>query len=94
MNVQPRFAGPLAALICAGFISVTGWLAMHPDYELSRSGTILVSLLGAAFTTIVNFIWGSSQGSRDKDVRASQPPFILENPSIPSIPQIDEEKKS
>ncbi len=73
MNGRPSFTWLLAALICGGFIGVTMWLVARPGTELSQAATITVSMLASAFATIVNYLWGSSEGSRVKDEKLLPP---------------------
>lgn len=61
---QSRVPGALAFLVSFGFFSILIW--MLSDYSIKPTEPLLVMLgsLGTAWTAIIGFYFGSSQGSR------------------------------
>lgn len=63
-------AGLIAALVVLGFFGVLGLLVFHPvavDSAMSDILKIMTGTLGAKFSDVVQYHFGSSSGSKSKD---------------------------
>lgn len=81
-----RIGGPMSwgapvvsVVVVAGFlfflailIFASKWLDIRPDEPLYQILNITIGALTAAFTTVVNFWLGSSEGSRKKDAASAE----------------------
>lgn len=69
-------ATALAILVCISFVMVIfGWMFFPPRAADPASLAVLNTLtgvLGTAFVAVVQFFFGSSKGSKDKDDTISQ----------------------
>ena len=61
----------LAGIIVGGFLGcIVALLLFKVPAENKEIVYVLVGILGASFTTVKDFFFGSSQGSKDKDAKA------------------------
>jgi gas vesicle protein len=58
--------GVLAMLVTGGFFGILSWMLYSPDYKPTEPLLVMLGSLGTAWTMIVGFYFGSSQGSRAK----------------------------
>ena len=58
--------GVLAMAVTTGFFGILGWMLYSPDYKPTEPLLVMLGSLGTAWTMIVGFYFGSSQGSRAK----------------------------
>ncbi len=58
--------GVLAMLVTAGFFGILGWMLYDDTVKPNEPLLIMLGSLGTAWTMIVGFYFGSSQGSRAK----------------------------
>ena len=58
--------GVLAMVVTTGFFGILGWMLHSPDYKPTEPLLVMLGSLGTAWTMIVGFYFGSSQGSRNK----------------------------
>jgi hypothetical protein len=86
MTEQPRAAllsalAPhiLAFIVAAGFIALTTCVLFRSVPE-SPIVSVMLGALGAGFSSVLSFYFGSSQGSRAKDVTIAQSPARGEVP--------------
>lgn len=56
----------LALAITVGFFSILGWMLSDSTYKPTEPLLIMLGSLGTAWTMVVSFYFGSSQGSKDK----------------------------
>lgn len=79
MSFPPAFiAGEL--LVLAACLAALFWRVVPAENaELVKT---IATVIAMHLTTYVNFQWGSSQGSRDKDARGAEPPA----PPLPPAP--------
>lgn len=80
----------LAISIVAGFF----WLlvsigTMQVNDAMRDTFIMLVGLIAGKFGTIVDFEWGSSKSSQDKNemLGKKSPPQVPQEPQIPKLPQ-------
>jgi len=62
--IQLAFAGVII-LLAFGYLFAVTFLNI-PDTGADHSKTIVGFLLGVGLTTLINYYWGSSKGSRDQ----------------------------
>jgi hypothetical protein len=58
--------GALAFLITFGFFGILGWMLSDASIKPSEALLIMLGALATAWGSVVNYFFGSSQGSRDK----------------------------
>jgi len=58
----------LAILVTSGFFGILGYLMVNPSDSQSTPLMIMLGSLGTAWTCIIAFYFGSSNGSQKKDV--------------------------
>jgi hypothetical protein len=58
--------GALAFLITGGFFGILGWMLSDASIKPSEALLIMLGALATAWGSVVNYFFGSSQGSRDK----------------------------
>ena len=69
IQVKDKTPTILAALITVGFFGVLGYMLVHGLPDAGREPLlIMLGALGAAWTGVVSYYFGSSSGSRDKDI--------------------------
>jgi Na+/proline symporter len=86
----------IAALVIMSFVGlVTLWMLHPPTGDTAQVTMVntLITMLGTAMLTIVNYLFGSSKGSTDKDETISRavngvsvpPATPLQNPPQPVV---------
>lgn len=63
---RSHIPGALAFLITFGFFSILGWMLSDPTIKPSEALLVMLGALGTAWGSVVNYFFGSSQGSRAK----------------------------
>ncbi len=96
-NWDKGFRYALASLITAGFFLVLLFLVKYaiPTENKDLIYIVIGALIGA-FGTIVNYEWGSSRSSAEKNelIGKKDIPQIPQIPQEPQIPQIPQEQQS
>lgn len=69
MQIQTRSNIPpvLAILVTVGFFGILGFLILNSQYKPTEPLLVMLGSLGTAWTMIIGFYFGSSQGSQNKD---------------------------
>lgn len=69
MQIQTKSNIPpvLAILVTVGFFGILGFLILNSQYKPTEPLLVMLGSLGTAWTMIIGFYFGSSQGSQNKD---------------------------